>query len=829
MNKINEALIKRFEEYRIIFWYDGKQEFTEIMADLDLPDVEILEVNNNEFEVKYLITREKPDAKFLLYFKAPKPANEDNWLLDQELAHHVFHTDQQAMFLQELGLAYHFKELITAHIEFFKSKERRIRLMEILGEGDQYREIQYKMLAVLFGSDYANLVNFVLAHGSAYIEGSDRFEKDLERFNLHDFYWKEIASAFGYHADKPVIYDFLLDVFNNNFVLGKNTGLSKESKLLTSIWKNTFPYRDFFGAMSSKIAADTKVEQKLMDSPLDQVVGDDLYELTDKKVIHDLVHLIISESINTHKVYGYIKQRENKFWYENYRFFYAAIGFGVEMIELVRKYQRRQYESFSEGVEDYTQRLHVIDRLYRKFIFSYRKTHQNRILANLAIKVEKVYANDWLLMFSNNWQQIIDGLDSWPRPLTKSQSRFFNNHIQPFISKGQRVFVIISDAFRYECGAELNELLKGENRFESSLDYAVGILPGYTRLGMAALLPHRVLSLQEGADNVMVDGLSSSGTAARAKILEQSAGVKATAINAEEFMKLNAATEGREFVKQYELIYIYHNRIDKIGDDKISEDKVFEAVEDELDFMRELLRKIANMNGINMLITADHGFLYQHNPLQDSDYSEAGYSGDIWKESRRFVLGKQLAGDSKSRHFSGEAINLNAELLTPKSIHRIRIKGAGSRFIHGGTTLQEVLIPVIKVSKKRQDTTSQVEVDIIKTTDKITTNILAVSFIQAQPVSNKIHPRSIRAALYAEDGELLSDIFTFNFDIEEGSTRQREVKHRFQLSAKAGGKYKNQRVKLLLEEPVEGANKWKHYKDFFYSLNISFTSDFDDI
>ena len=46
--------------------------------------------------------------------------------------------------------------------------------------------------------------------------------------------------------------------------------------------------------------------------------------------------------------------------------------------------------------------------------------------------------------------------------------------------------------------------------------------------------------------------------------------------------------------------------------------------------------------------------------------------------------------------------------------------------------------------------------------------------------------------------------------------------------SKASGKYKNQRVKLVLEEPVEGTTKWKEYKDYFYTLNISFTNDFDD-
>jgi hypothetical protein len=96
-------------------------------------------------------------------------------------------------------------------------------------------------------------------------------------------------------------------------------------------------------------------------------------------------------------------------------------------------------------------------------------------------------------------------------------------------------------------------------------------------------------------------------------------------------------------------------------------------------------------------------------------------------------------------------------------------------------------------------------------------------------VTEKVLPRILRAGIYAEDGELLSDQFKYNFDIEQGSERQREVKHRFQLMAKASGKYKNQRVQLILEEPVEGTTKWKQYKEYYYTLNISFTNDFDDL
>ncbi|NCD43397.1 MAG: BREX-1 system phosphatase PglZ type A, partial [Bacteroidia bacterium] len=92
MNKIQEVLIKRFQSHRVIFWYDEKSEMSEQFEALNIDGVEKIHVQNNQFEVKYIINKQNPDSKFLLYFTEPKPANEENWLLDTELAHHVFET-----------------------------------------------------------------------------------------------------------------------------------------------------------------------------------------------------------------------------------------------------------------------------------------------------------------------------------------------------------------------------------------------------------------------------------------------------------------------------------------------------------------------------------------------------------------------------------------------------------------------------------------------------------------------------------------------------------------------------------------------------------------
>ena len=830
MNKIEEALQKRFEKHRVILWYDEKEELREQYDALALEGVYKIEACHNEFEIKHIVEKQKPKEKILLYFPYAKPANEENWLLDMELAHHLFRTDQEAMFLQELGLGYHLKELVAEHIEFFKSKERRQKLKELLGSDDQHEDIRIKMLAVVFNTSYVNLNTFIHAHAAAFTDDNQRPDKDMERFHLTQYYWGKIKHHFNYQSPAPGIHDFLMELFSNNFVLGQGKELSKESALLLSLWKDTIQYRDSFKAVSSLLARELNIEQILDGAGISEIADDDLFRLVDQKIIYDLVNLITGEAVSNEQVNKIIKNRENKFWYYESKPLYDSLLYASNLIYLIRKNAGTEFEHFNEGITQYVNGLYEIDLLYRKFIWSYRKSNQNKILADLAQKVEKIYNNDWLFTFNNNWQKNIDKLSAWQTNISTSQQHFFKQNVKPFIARKQRLFVVISDALRFECGRELNKRFQAENRYESELDFMVSSLPSYTQLGMASLLPHTTLSFQNGSDAVEVDGMSSKGTKARSKILQANSGASATAIKAEDFMKLNSSTDGRDFVKQYQLIYIYHNRIDKTGDDKVSEERVFEAVEEELGFLMDLVKKIANMNGNNIIITSDHGFLYQHGIIEESDFVTSTYKGDVWKENRRFVIGTGLSYDKTVKAFKSTELNIrsDAEVLIPKSINRFKVKGAGTRFVHGGATLQEIVVPLIRVSKKRQDTTSFVEIDIIKTTDRITTNILAVSFLQTGPVSEKVLPRTIRAAIYAEDKERISDMFRYNFDIAEGSDRKREVKHRFQLLSKASGRYKNQRVKLMLEEPIPGTNKWKEYKSFFYTLNITFTNDFDE-
>ena len=293
------------------------------------------------------------------------------------------------------------------------------------------------------------------------------------------------------------------------------------------------------------------------------------------------------------------------------------------------------------------------------------------------------------------------------------QQKFYNTKVEPYLQKKNKVFVIISDALRYECGVELTSQILAENkkkdRFSATISSMLSSLPSYTQLGMASLLPHKELSIKDKNDIVFVDDKSSSGTANRDKILK-SYDENAMAIGYEDFLKYKR-DEGRALVKECSVVYIYHDEIDKMGEK--NEIKTFDAVQSTFESIIKIIKQISNFNGSNMLITSDHGFLYTNQATLDSEFCKVNSNGAI-KSNRRFIIGKNLERGTCVSKYSGADLGIGGynEYLIPKSINKIRVQGGGNRFVHGGASLQELVIPLIEVNIKKGKSSNIQDVNV---------------------------------------------------------------------------------------------------------------------
>ena len=244
----------------------------------------------------------------------------------------------------------------------------------------------------------------------------------------------------------------------------------------------------------------------------------------------------------------------------------------------------------------------------------------------------------------------------------------------------------------------------------------------------------------------------------------------------------------------------------------------------------KIIKKLTAANANNLLVTADHGFIYQHRVLDESDFCASEPEGEkVIYRDRRFIIGKKLVEKPGLRKFVASELGLQGDLdvQIPKSIIRLRLKGSGSRFVHGGASLQEVVVPVIRINKKRKSDISAVEVEILQgASTVITSGQIAAIFYQSEPATDKVQPRNLHAGIYNQDGELISDRHDLTFDLPSENPREREIKVQFVLTQKADDA-NGQNVTLRLDEKLGGTSHYREYKSIRYLMRRSFTSDFD--
>lgn len=827
MSSLNDNLENAFRQHRVVFWYDVAGDSREQFDEINISEVKKVIMNHNAFEIKYRILRKESNQKFLLYFPYERPDNANNWLLDIELSEFVFDTEQSALLLQDMGLDYNYKTIVKEHIGFFNAKERRQQFVDLFNDKDTAKALKYKMLSITLGTDNYDLQTLVQAYGNSYFTNLEKLDKDLERYNLKSFIWKEIEDKYRYKSEQQNVFEFIIEVFENSFPLTRKSGLAPDARLILSSWRDSIAMRESYEKIAAKIADILKIEDLLQNAQLEEIVEDELFELTDQKIIFELVHHLLNKDISDDRFQKIIKTRESKFWFSDYKHLYRTLENAFALFKEVENL-KTNYSSIENAIKSYTENDYKVDFYYRKLYEHYHQAKKQNIIKQLLEKVEKVYVNDWLFEKGNAYQKLLNSTDNWKFFGIPMQRDFFKNKVSPILEK-QKIVVIISDALRYECGVELASEINKISKFNAKLEMMVGSLPSYTQLGMASLLPHTRLSFDKETDTILADGLSTLGTENREKILVYNTQKRAKAILARDYIKKMKNEDRKDLNRDYEILYIYSNKIDKTGDDKMTEQEVFDAAREEIQNLKDLVVAVTSANASRILITADHGFIYQDALVNESDFVETKFKGETFKENRRFVLGTKLMEDDAAMHFKASDLYLDsdAEVLIAKGINRFKVKGAGSRFVHGGASLQETIIPLLDISKGREETVRQVEIDIIQSHNKITTNALPVEFIQKEAISEKILPIEIRAFIQAKDGKDLSNSFNFIFDFTGSEFRQRSKKFVFQMISEASSQYKNQMVDLVLQTPIKGTSRWKDYKRFGYDLNISFANDFD--
>lgn len=834
-DRITAGLKRLYEDqgHRIVFWYDTARDLRETFDAVELPGVTKVEIANNEFGLKYRMLRQEPKGCFLLYKDGPEPPMTENWLLDVQLASAVFRADQTAIWVADLGIPAKYEAAVRDHAEFFRSKKRldALRAIELERPSQSANDVRRKMLAVCAGADgdLDTVIEVLLAELA---DGQDDALKRIDRVGLSEFFWNEASTRYGYSTSEPDFQDFAITLFSSAWTraMGETASLNTDAALMFRRWSASRRWSEAFERLSGDYQDVLKIRDDLAPRDFRKLISHDHFEEIDRRIVIAIVEGLAQQSLAATDVLKWVRDRRQSHWYDRYADVYQAIGYATEFQQALAEADLTM-TSLSDGVKRYSSSWFRLDQLYRKFIYHIQKSGQAGLLSVLYDAVENRYTTNFVLKLNDAWQDQVTRLTDWAVPGFPRQMDFYREQVAYFrrLDTPQKVVVIISDALRYEVAEETLREIRKLNRFDADLKPMIGSLPSYTQLGMAALLPHRQLAIRDDNDLVLLDGESTMGAAAREKALVAGrTGDRAKVLAAKDFMNLGSS-EGKDLFRNHDILYLYHNQIDAIGDKLATEENVPAAAETAIDDLLKLVRKLTSANFSNILITADHGFLWQHKALEESGFALSEPEGDIVTRNRRFVIGRGLSSSGGMKKFTAAQLGLGGDqdILIPNSINRLRVKGSGSRFVHGGASLQEIVLPVLRVGKQRKEDVGQVTVQIIPPARaQITTGQIQITFYQTEPVTEKQQPRQVYAAIFAGDETLISDEAELELDFASENPRERELSRNFLLS-RAADAYNNQTVFLKLRTRIGKTSHFEDHASQLLLLKRGISTDFD--
>jgi hypothetical protein len=286
--------------------------------------------------------------------------------------------------------------------------------------------------------------------------------------------------------------------------------------------------------------------------------------------------------------------------------------------------------------------------------------------------------------------------------------------------------------------------------------------------------------------------------------------------------------EGRKLVQPHRLITIYQNHIDAVGDKAASERGVFTACQRALDELTVLIRKIANtLNGTTILVTSDHGFLYQRQPLAQHDKIETP-NGNLLDTGRRHALGEGLSEPEGSQTFTLPYLRPGGlQAQSPWGTLRYRLQGAGAQYVHGGASLQEVCVPLltykhVRASKGDEGASRKVGVRVSATSRKITNNTFTICLIQDEPVSGRVRPRQVTVKFVDDGGNRITNDYPLNLDSSAPQATDREYIAR--LSIGVSNPDRNKPYYLVVTDTEDDLEVLRET----WQVSLAFTDDFGD-
>lgn len=841
LKQIADKLNSEFagEGRKLIFWYDVNGDFTEDVDTLELKNAKVYHLRqDNQFYTKYFLEYEDTVNNYLIYAPFAKPGVKDNHLEDMLLYSKRFYADRASLIALDLKIDEKYKYVLEKYIKFFANKERSLRFYNL--EIDIYDEdsIETGLICAICRS---RIASFEEALRIIFNEGTfedNKYFAEIEKYNLAAAFWRLCDKYFGFTNAEPSLEKLLISMFmtyTDRYIKGDTSAslrqyLSGKAGSIIAFLDNTMNnniYRATYDRHSAFIAKKCNVAACLAEYPPEDLLDCDTFLCIDGIIINWLTERLLEEDtaavLDGLTIPQVCDKRLKMHFAEQTKNIYKLLKSAYQLV-LTANY--RCADKFTTVFEAYQTTDWQIDYNYRHFYVNYsciiNKTEGNLLnagfdkLEQLRVLIENIYTNEYLNKQLPAWNNALQAEKDFKD--IKLQRNFYRDYLE---NNKERTVVIISDALRYEVAKELFNEMQDNPKCTAKINAVLGVLPSYTRLGMAALLPHKTLSVTDDCE-ILADSVTCNTLALRQNIL-QSYCPASVCLQYDDIKNLKK-DELREIFTGKQIIYIYHNQIDARGDKQITEDEVFDACNEAIKEIKDFINRISiNANTYNFIVTADHGFIYKRNKLSESDKITVVNNSSA-SLNRRFIIANEPVNQVGVHSLSlGYILNNhdNKFVSYPVSSNVFKVAGGGQNYVHGGSSPQEMLVPVIEIKMDRYHVdTHPASIALVSSLNKITNLITAIDFFQTEAVSDTVKAANYKLYFITDNGDKISNENIFIADSREQDPAKRIMRMNFRFKNQKYDKAKH--YYLVVHDDENDFEVWRKS----VIMDLAFTDDF---
>ena len=846
LKQITDKLNTEFtgEARKLVFWYDANGEFDEDVDSLELTTAKVLHLApNNQFYTKYFLERMDRTTNYLVYAPFAKPPLRENHLADTLRYSKEFFADRASLLTVDLGIDERYKPVIQHYIKFFAEKKRTQAFYDLELDTFNRQTIEIALMSVLCkckSPSFEEVLRTVLPESEF---EDNTYLAEFAKYDLLTAFWKQAEEIFGYTDETPTLEKFAMTLF----VTYADRAVAAE---LPAAWQpfisfksgnilafldnlmNSYIYGESFDRISERVYKILKGDEEFRKLPTEALVSCGIFAGIDRILLNWVTERLeledVSAKLGEVTIPELVKTRRQGHFGKHFRSEYFVLQNAWNLI-CGSKYEASA--DLQSLVRRYTGDLYKMDRYYRYFCYYLDRANLEALQDKSGIDsadgnrfeklkelVENIYANDYLSKVCVNWNEVFaKEADS---SKIERQAAFYKQNVE--YAKDQLV-VIISDALRYEVGMSLFEKLQADEKCTTTMKVMTSTLPSITSYGMAALLPHKSLELSEDY-TVLADGKRSDTLEQRQQIL-QSYNSASRCVQFDEIKNMSV-TELRQIFTRQEVVYIYHNQIDARGDKQNTENEVFLACEEAIDEIAALIRRLTvSANRSHFFVTADHGFLYRRNKLTKSDKMQPPKGEGASRFGRRYlVTDSAVNGEGTvSIPIGATFMNEDKRIVTcPMGADIFKAPGSGLNYVHGGSSPQEMLVPLIEVKTDRSfKETTNAQIALVSLNTKITNLITSLDFVQTEAVSDVVKETTYRIYFVDGNGEKISNEHLYIADKKDESAANRVFRLRFSFKNK---KYdKSRKYYLVAYDDSRGLEVLRRE----IVMDIAFADEFD--